>query len=161
MVSFGQGGERERNDDEILGQILLELGPQYIERRRVIFDSKRESIDLQRGINQARQTWNPIKKAKEQREFQLVTCNLRLEMVLLLLTPALRAQLIVSTADSTRQGAELINSIRREKGKGTAVIAVGDAVDVKDDEEEVETIDHELLIKFARVCPFPPFERSS
>ena len=72
-------------------------------------------------------------------------------MVLLLLTPTLRAQLnAIVESDSTEASSALFRSIRREKGKAVAVDAGDDTSEDTETEEEAETIDHELLIKFVK-----------
>lgn len=73
------------------------------------------------------------------------------KMVLFHLTPALRAALLaIAPSDPSDDSANLLRSIRREKGKSTAVLAGDDTVEDGEVREEVETIDHELLIKFIR-----------
>lgn len=82
-------------------------------------------------------------------------------MVLLLLTPTLRAQLnAIVESDSTEASSALLRSIRREKGKAVAVDAGDDTSEDTATEEEVETVDHELLIKFVKesVSLLPPFD---
>ena len=76
--------------------------------------------------------------------------------MLLLLTPTLRAQLTTLVdSDSAEASSTLLRSILRGKGKAAAVIDGDDAVEDTEVEEEVETIDHELLIKFVRESVSP------